>query len=328
MKFAELSTRAQILRLQSEALLILEQYPITVARVRCINHDFNTTFRIDTEDGKKFALRINVNSRRPLPAVKAEIAWLEALNQQTDLIVPRPIRRKDGASISQFFSSTLERQTVAVLFSWLSGRDLGSSATAQQLFATGKALQTLHLHATTWKIPQGCQFQDARDVFIDSKVVIFDAPMPASRLEVFQIAHVQIESVYQKLFARFKSQPLHADLHLWNTKWFRGRLSVFDFDDSATGIPLQDFGFSIFYFRSLKNAAELENALFQGYQNLPNYTQAELEAIIAGRQLLLANDLFVIETAELQAQAEKYLEISEQRLRTYLETGVFSSSRE
>ena len=86
---------------------------------------------------------------------------------------------------------------------------------------------------------------------------------------------------------------------------------------------MQDFWISIFYLRRLKNSAALENALFFGHGNLPNYQQAELEAIIAGRQLLLANDLLTNETADLQAQAQAYLETSEERLRSYLETGIF-----
>lgn len=125
MTFAELSRPVQILRLWADALMILEQYPIKVARVRCISHSFNTIFRVDTTNGLKFALRINVNSRRPVPALKAEIAWLEALRKDTDLVVPQTIPRRDGGLISSFFSNSLGRDTVAVLFSWLSGQDLG-----------------------------------------------------------------------------------------------------------------------------------------------------------------------------------------------------------
>lgn len=321
--FASLSTRAQILRLRQDALSILEQYPIQVARVRCINHGFNTTFRVDTVDGQKFALRINVNSRRPMAALKAEIAWLAALAKDTDLIVPQPLAQKNGKLISSFYSNTLARETVAVLFSWLSGKDLGTSALPKQLHAAGQALQTLHQHAATWKVPKGCQFQNGKDVFIDSKVVIFDTLMPKTRLEVFKATYQQVTAVHEALHRRFQAQPLHADLHLWNMKWSRGQLSVFDFDDSAEGVPLQDFGISFFYLRRSKNSTQLEEAMLEGYGQMPNYSQAELEAIIAGRQLLLANDLLINENAELQAQAQTYLETSEIRLRTYLETGVF-----
>lgn len=321
--FALLSTRAQILRLRQDALRILEQYPIGVARLRCISHSFNTIFRVDTTDGLKFALRINVNSRRPMAALNAEIAWLEALSQDTDLILPQPQVRKDGLYISSFYSNALGRDTVAVLFSWLSGNDLGSKATVQQLQATGAALKTLHTQAANWRIPEGCQFQNAQDIFIDSKVVIFETPMPETRLEVFKASYQKVQAIHQQLYLRFQAQPLHADLHLWNTKWFKGHLSVFDFDDSATGVPLQDFGISIFYLRRFQNSAELEHGLLTGYGHLPNYNQAELEAIIAGRQLLLANDLLINETAALQAQRQSYLETAEQRLRGYLETGIF-----
>ncbi len=323
MTFAELSRRAQILQLHNDARLLLEQYPLKVVRIRCINHGFNTTFRVDTADGQKFALRINVNSHRPMAALNAEIAWLEALARETNLIVPRPMPRKDGGLISSFFSIILNRETKAVLFSWLHGKDLGKNATPEQFYAAGQALSVLHQHSSTWEIPAGCQFQNALDVFIDSKVVLFDTPMPEARLEVFRTTYQQVVEVHKNLYSHFKAQPLHADLHLWNMKWYKQQLSVFDFDDSATGVPLQDFGISFFYLRRHANNAALEAAMQEGYGQMPNYQQAELEAIIAGRQLLLANDVLINETADLQAEAQTYLEASEQRLRIYLETGIF-----
>ena len=42
---------------------------------------------------------------------------------------------------------------------------------------------------------------------------------------------------------------LHADLHNSNLKWCRGRLYVFDFDDSAIGVPMQDLAISAYYLR-------------------------------------------------------------------------------
>ena len=55
------------------------------------------TFRVDTADGCTFSLRINVNSRRSLANIGAEIAWLAALATDTDLVVPVPQRTRGGA---------------------------------------------------------------------------------------------------------------------------------------------------------------------------------------------------------------------------------------
>ena len=79
MRFEDLSTAAQVARIRRTAFAALADYPLEVARLRLLNHGFNTTYRVDTTDGRRFALRINVNSRRSPQNLAAEVAWLTAL---------------------------------------------------------------------------------------------------------------------------------------------------------------------------------------------------------------------------------------------------------
>jgi Ser/Thr protein kinase RdoA (MazF antagonist) len=326
MKFAERSERSQILRLRRDASSILEQYPIRVARFSCINHGFNTTFRIDTTDGHKYALRINVNSRRPEGGLFAEVSWLEALRRDTDLVLPKIVPRKDGALISRLESATLGRSTFAVLFEWLPGRDLGNKATPAQLFALGAATAKLHQHGKGYSLPKGASLWSGRDVCLDSKLTLPTHPMPEAWQAVFASVYQNADTVLQALYARERPHALHADLHLWNVKSVRGTLSIFDFDDSISGLPIQDLAISVFYLRRLAGGEQLEAALFEGYQSiqaLPTFSSSEFEALVAARQYLLVNDLLHNENAELQAMSAKYLETSVGRLTKYLETGRF-----
>jgi Ser/Thr protein kinase RdoA (MazF antagonist) len=324
--FADLTERSQILRLHKDAALVLEQYPIRVARLRCINHGFNTTFRVEGADGRKYALRINVNSRRSEAGLIAETAWLEALHRDTDLVLPKIVPRKDGALISRLESPTLGRSTFAVLFEWLPGRDLGSKATPEQLFALGAATARLHQHGKHYALPKGATLWSGRSVCLDSKLTLPTHPMPEAWREVFTTVYNNAETALQALYARDKPHPIHADLHLWNVKSVRGQLSIFDFDDSVLGLPVQDLAISAFYFRRITGGESLENALLEGYQSiqpLPKFSSFEYESQIAARQYLLANDLLHNENAELKAISAKYLETSLGRLQKYLETGKF-----
>lgn len=326
MNFAEVSARAQMLRLRQDAFDVLKRYALSVARIACINHGFNTTFRVDCTDGQKFALRINVNSPRDLAAIKAEIAWLEALKHDTNLLLPHIVPTRDGAFILSYQSATLQRQTHAVLFKWLPGRDIDENATPKQLLEVGRTMAILHQHAKNWLPPEGCVFPSARSVFLNSQVVLFDSPMPKTWLETFSTAFAQSEAAHAALYQRFTPQAIHADLHLSNVKWFRGHLSVFDFDDSSWGVLPQDLAISTFYLRRTASGAVLEAALLEGYSQvatLPSYSSAEFEALIVGRLLVLTNDLLDIENSELRGISAKYLESSQARLQIYLETGVF-----
>ena len=83
--FEDLSRRAQVARLASTARQALRASPIEVRRLQLVSHGYNTIFRVDTVDGRKFALRLNVNSNRTPQQLRAEIAWLTALATDTDL---------------------------------------------------------------------------------------------------------------------------------------------------------------------------------------------------------------------------------------------------
>jgi len=120
---------------------------------------------------------------------------------------------------------------------------------------------------------------------------------------------------------------LHADLHGGNLKWHEGALSVFDLDDAGLGVPAVDLAISTFYLRS--GDPEVEDALRAGYRevrDLPDVADEQFEALVAARQLLLANSLLSSSTASLRADAADYLDVTVHRLRGWLDTGRFERS--
>jgi Ser/Thr protein kinase RdoA (MazF antagonist) len=325
MSFADLSTRAQVARLRVTALEALRSYPINVASLKLLNHGFNTTFRVDTTDGRKFALRLNVNSRRSPEQIRAEMAWLDALSRDTDLHLPTPQKTTNDGLMLEVYSPDLERNLFAALFSWLPGKNLGDDATPAQMREVGRAAAILHRHALHWRLPKGTSLASHERLLIDTPNN-FDADVPHLNHE----ARVVVSTVFDKtshvlrdLFARDTPRVLHADLHNWNLKWARGKLYVFDFDDSCIGVPLLDLAIAAYYQRPDDS---LETAMLEGYQSvasLPEFSSAEYEAVVAGRNLLLLNDLVTNTNAKLRALLPQYAANSIKKLRAYLETGVF-----
>jgi Ser/Thr protein kinase RdoA (MazF antagonist) len=118
-------------------------------------------------------------------------------------------------------------------------------------------------------------------------------------------------------------RPLHSDLHLWNVKWNRGRLSVFDFDDSGLGLPVQDLAVSTYY---LRPDDALVDALRQGYAAvgpLPEVSDGDFETLLAQRNVLMLNDLVVTTNAEHRALVPHYAKNTVSKLRRWLEPGVY-----
>ncbi|MEI7548193.1 MAG: phosphotransferase, partial [Actinomycetota bacterium] len=308
-RFEDLSTRAQVVRLRRTALAALAQYPLEVARLRLLNHGFNTTFRVDTTDGRRFALRLNVNSRRTPANLAAEAAWLTALSVDTDLWVPTPQPTLGGSLTTEVFSPDLRRSLPAVLFSWLPGRNLGDEVTVEQMRAVGRATAALHAHGATWQLPPGAALPAIDTVLMDVPYRLGDDHplLTAARHAVIDEALARIQAQYDALFAGVHRQPLHADLHVWNLNWYRGRLLVFDFDDSGIGVPAQDLAISAYY---LRDDAAQEAALLEGYQQaqpLPPFTLEQYEAMIASRNLVLLNDLLTSTNSEWIAMLPRYV---------------------
>jgi Ser/Thr protein kinase RdoA (MazF antagonist) len=325
MTFETLSTRTQVARLRVTALEALRQYPLKVNGLKLLNHGFNTTFGVRTTAGQRFALRLNVNSRRSAQQLRAESAWLEALSRDTELHLPAPQRNLEGQLNSSVYSPDLDRALTATLFSWLPGKDLGDDATPAQMREIGRSAAILHAHALGWNLPAGAALVSLEHPLMDSpnNLSLDTSLLGDETRNVIQTVFARVSTALHDLFARDTPRALHADLHNWNLKWARGKLYVFDFDDSGIGVPLQDLAIAAYY---LRPDAALESALLEGYQSvatLPDYSSAEFEAIIAGRNLVLLNDLLVSTTAELTALLPRYVPNTVTKLRHYLETGVF-----
>jgi Ser/Thr protein kinase RdoA (MazF antagonist) len=327
--FVDLTVRAQVHRLRGVARHALAHYPVEVTGLRLLSHAYNTSFRVDTADGRRFALRVNVQSRRRAEWIAAGMAWQEAITRDTDLWVPTPQRTREGGLTASVWFEPLATSLTAVMYSWLPGRDLGDAVTPAQMRALGRAMATLHDHAAAWSPPAGASLP----VFDDPLFGDDDRMTGGGRSALLTDADAELlgrvlaatRQEHARMAVGVTPIPLHADLHQWNAKWWRGRLSIFDFDDSGYGVPLQDLAISAYYVRRVDPA--LERALHEGYAErrpLPHVTGSPYEACLAARNLLLLNDVLATNNAETKAALATYLPSSMARLRRWLDTGAYA----
>ncbi len=322
--FAELTERAQVYRLRRTALEALAQFGVHAKHLKLLEHGFNTSFRVDTTEGQRFALRISVNSHFGPDHVVAEVAWLEALARDTDLWVPVPQRTAAGELLARVHQPDLGREVSAVLMSWLPGADVGEAVTTQKLRATGAAVATLHAHGRTWRLPPGGALPKVAAVLMElTPHELLEHPSFApDQRALLQRAFDTCQALLAPVFAG-PLQPIHGDLHLWNTKWYRGRLSVFDFDDAGIGAPLQDLAIARYY---LGDSQEQEAALFEGYATVapvPQHTAEQFQALLAARNIVLLHAVLETTNPEFQAMVPRYVPNSITKLRAYLDAGMY-----
>jgi Ser/Thr protein kinase RdoA (MazF antagonist) len=335
--FATQSKQAQIQQLRRVAQRALQGFDLREPEFRLLNHGFNTVFRVDTADNQRFALRLNVNSRRSLENLRAEVSWLQAIAQDTELSVPKVEPTSQGQALQVLDSPEVGRPVPAVLFHWLSGPNINKRLRTTNMFHLGKAMAVLHEHAEHWVLPPGSALACGDQVLLTDPnrlASIDNAVVPGHALNderrvLFLAVLEQAQAMLNGLYAQAKPHALHFDLHPWNLKWYRQHLSIFDFDDSAIGIPAQDFSTFWYYLRQHPKHQQLAEQVCAGYETkrtLPIPNTHALETLVAARSLLLANDIVGNENPEIRNYTPKFFANTEVRLRHFLEHGVFDAS--
>jgi Ser/Thr protein kinase RdoA (MazF antagonist) len=315
--FRDLQPAGQVDRITPSAWHAVRLFGISAARVRMINHGFNTTFEVRDQQGRRFALRMNFGWLRNESQIRGEVAWTNALARETDLAVLRYQARPDGEYLVPVRPRGFDRDIWCVLSHWLPGADVGDDVTPQVCRAMGRAMATMHAHARTFQIPDEASFDGYTDLLAGQTWRLDGHEFT----DVFKEVHRQAQAVLDDI-NRQEKFPIHFDMHFWNVKFRKGRLAVFDFDDAVCAPAALDPVQMLYYVRTGHDDERLEAAMWEGLGAV-DATPEQIEILIGGRNVLLANDVVGQANAELQAIAPKYLERSGRRLARLLETGRF-----
>lgn len=324
--YADLDAESQVAALRPVASAGAEQLGLEVAGIVAVHHGYNTTFRVRTTDRSRYAVRVLTNSQSTPSHLESQHAWMHALARETTVLVPNPVTGPDGASHAVVEHEDLERPFTVVAASWLPGSEIGQLS-LEQAHELGVTMATMHNHATTWTPPDGSSLAVFDEpLFGDEDLLstLTERELPDGGAQVLEDSFSRARLAFAETF-REPVITIHADLHSGNLKWNHSELAVFDFDDSGFGTAALDLAISTFYVRDTFDGAEA--GMRQGYQamrDLPLPDPEVFEAILASRQLLLANALLASSTASLRADADAYLVISIERLRHWLRTGRFT----
>ena len=323
--YTGLDDEGQVEVLRGVALRAADGFGLGVRDLSLVLHAYNTTFRLDTDDGRRLALRVNTNSHSTPEHIVAQQEWLHAIAADTDVLVPDPLRAPDGgwavAVPCPQWGGPL-RVTVA---SWLEGDDVGT-CDAEQARALGAAMAP---STTTPRVSRSRQVARCRCTTprcSATRTCSSDHPdLPPGMAEVVAESFADTGVACAATHAAGTPLVIHADLHGDNLKWHQGRLAVFDVDDCGIGVPALDLAIAVFYLRG--TVPGLEEALRDGYAGirpLPDVAPEHFEALVAARQLLLANMLLTTSTATLRSEASDYLLVTLARLRHWRTTGRFT----
>lgn len=325
--FFELTTSKQIEELLESSQQILEDYDLRDCQIESINYEYNATFAVTSGKGEKFALRININSPRTISNLMGEISWVNHLQTIPEIHLPTPMVNRAGSFITKFHHERSGRNLLCVLYSWVDGDDLGDDLTLDQVVQVGKLIARLHDASTSFTIPTHAALPSYSDPMWESKDCLLDANSPlelSARSQIKQSLDLIVE-ITKHLYSGSTPQIIHADIHGWNMKMFRGDLYILDFDDCGIGLPLQDLAVAIYYLDSTEQIA----ALLSGYseiREIPQYSEWQMQALLLHRRLMLLNYLYETQNQEHQAMIPAYLSETLRRVEKFISQAGFADA--
>jgi Ser/Thr protein kinase RdoA (MazF antagonist) len=323
-------------RLRPIATDLLGEYGMVPTRLKQITDASNTIFRVSSTGGNDFVLRMTApKSCHGADEIRSEVAWLHAISQDTDIGVPAPVARVDGETVSEVAIPGEANPLCCAVYRWVPGVMLDDRLTEANVRRLGELMGRLHDHAAGFTPSPGFRIRVFDSVFPYAAegfagrepIVLFNdgatAPLTGKQRSVFRAAYQRVAEEIEGLMNKEDAlRVIHNDLHVWNVKVDRDKLYALDFEDMMWGTPQQDIATTLYYFRWLDTFDVLRDAFQAGYESgraWPEDHAGQLETLIMGRMLLLANYIAVSEDSEDRAFAPEYLERVEGRLRSYLD---------
>jgi Ser/Thr protein kinase RdoA (MazF antagonist) len=314
--FYDLTPQGRSRRLHRIARLALESYPLPDPQLRVMSTETNAVFRVDTSAGR-YVLRIGRggNIGHSLEQVRSEAAFLAALSAAEVIRAPAPVCNSEGDFVTRVELAGVPDRRNCMLFEWLPGRLLDGRLTLDHVRQYGSLAARLHMFAESFRPPECFSIVRYDRVFpFDEPVVVFDPQQAAfvtgRQRELFRAAADIVQDAIDDLRRRESPRVVHGDLHRWNILIDHGTMAAFDFEDLMWGWPVQDLAIALYYLEGEDNYRELLTAFQTGYEHVrdwPDRTGREIDTFIAGRALVLANDVELLEEPEYRAAAPEWM---------------------
>lgn len=316
--WAELTEAGKFRRLRPLAMTALEQYDVEPVRLRLVGGFTNAIYRVDTTDGP-LALRIDYLQEHPDESTEVELAWLDALAEETDIDVARIVHARNGEPKVFAEAPGVPGARRCTLLEWIPGKPLEDDMTPQRFHQLGVLSARLRLHGASFRPPRRPMAMNTVFYWPDDPVV-YHLPEHAhhftgDRMDLIERTIAVVEPAFRGLDPA-EAQVIHADLHLWNVHVYRNRMIALDFEDVAWGHPVQDVAITLFYGRTDPTYPDLRRAFEEGYRSSTHWPvtyDGELEHFMAARTVMFINFVLNLDDGPLD-----FYDVAFDRLRSFL----------
>jgi Ser/Thr protein kinase RdoA (MazF antagonist) len=273
----------------------------------------NLLYKVQSDVGERFILRMAFPGWRTLEDLLAEAAWLAALHADTDIGAPLVIRASNGNFVLQMTGLGVPDTWYASLMSWVDERLLAHYLTSANLELMGDLFARMHIHGKTWKPPSDFSTKRFKALLSrgEPEIIFSDAVIRTfgeDDRRAFFLAREWVRKEYQSL-NRSDLRVIHCDLWHENIKLDHGRLRPFDFEDTIWGYRLHDIAMSMLDLLETVGGERYQGLLASfrsGYERLLDWPEGNLGMLQLGKLLWKANYVARFMPGSLGSLSVKY----------------------
>ena len=296
--FENQSRAEQFELLREVAEMALDAYPLQMISIEPLRYALNAEFSVQAYlQGKQdkphqFMLRVNAPGFHSKAEISSEMDWLAALQRETDLKVPYPLRTTAGGWVSTVNLAPVGEPRQCVLFRTLPGETSEMEATPEHMLFIGAIIAKLHKHSASFDPPSGFSrkhwdLEGLKGGMLDVSAEQAFGTLRSKERAVVNAAEKVIANSMAQLGVNDQVYGLiHGDLHMGSFQYHNGQPQILDFDTCGYGYYIYDLSVTLEDLLHRDDFSSLKAALLQGYQTERQLSDEEehlMMHFVAGR---------------------------------------------
>ncbi|GIP26314.1 aminoglycoside phosphotransferase [Paenibacillus sp. J23TS9] len=239
----------------------LIQYPIIYEKLVYLGKSDNVTFQIHTnDDNRKFLIKIHIStsSNKSKENIESELIWLEALDRDTDLVVPNPVKNLEGDLVTIISTGCNDNKFIVTIHRWVNGKVLNREPNSNETASLAILMATLHKHSMQWNAPESFNRPIYNTNHLYSSLNQLKQLVNLELMSIEAFVHVEESALkIAKVIQNHKRDQnnwgiIHSDLHESNYVFYEDIPRPIDFSNCGYGFYLFDMA-ETFLHLSLKN---------------------------------------------------------------------------
>lgn len=301
--FIDLPAERQVELLRELATGALRHWGLEGAATDLLKHRENTVFRITTEAGARYVMRVHRSDYHSDAALLSELRWLHAL-RGAGVATTEAVRCLDGEWFARVVTPDLAEGRQVDLLAWVPGKAIGSIEEGVQLVGeemeevyrqAGEQAARIHIVGESWQRPEGFErlAWDEQGFYGETGSICgcyrHLVSLTAEQRALLDRARDVCDAALREFGKTSDRYGLvHGDFLPENLFWDGSTVRLIDWDDTGFGWHIYDFATAMFPHLGQPGFDAALGAMVEGYRsqrNLPDEHLAMLPVLVMARAL-------------------------------------------